>query len=164
MNQTHYMKKNKRGKDEVTRFYSIKSRIPQPITAAGFFGGDGEIRTLEPLLTVTRFPIVRARPTTRHLHAFAQPCHYKIWSGQSQEQTYLPAPPADVSALLRHSPRLIREELPYTGSSLLISYEFCQAQAAGATLERSDAARRSPSVAKEDSVISSPTLMTAASS
>ena len=31
------------------------------------FGGDGEIRTLEPLLTVTRFPIVRARPTTRHL-------------------------------------------------------------------------------------------------
>ncbi len=32
-----------------------------------FFGGDGEIRTLEELLTPTRFPIVRARPTTRHL-------------------------------------------------------------------------------------------------
>ena len=30
-------------------------------------GGDGEIRTLEELLTLTRFPIVRARPTTRHL-------------------------------------------------------------------------------------------------
>ncbi len=25
-------------------------------------GGEGEIRTLEPLLTVTRFPVVRARP------------------------------------------------------------------------------------------------------
>ena len=33
----------------------------------GFRGGEGEIRTLEPLLTVTRFPIVRARPATRLL-------------------------------------------------------------------------------------------------
>ena len=33
-----------------------------------FFDGEGEIRTLEPLLTVTRFPIVRARPATRLLH------------------------------------------------------------------------------------------------
>ena len=33
------------------------------------FGGEGGIRTLEPLLTVTRFPIVRARPTTRLLQA-----------------------------------------------------------------------------------------------
>ena len=32
-----------------------------------FNGGEGEIRTLEPLLTVTRFPIARARPTTRLL-------------------------------------------------------------------------------------------------
>ena len=32
-----------------------------------FFGGEGGIRTLEPLLTVTRFPIVRARPATRLL-------------------------------------------------------------------------------------------------
>ena len=32
------------------------------------FGGEGGIRTLEPLLMVTRFPIVRARPTTRFLH------------------------------------------------------------------------------------------------
>ena len=31
------------------------------------FGGEGGIRTLEPLLMVTRFPIVRARPTTRLL-------------------------------------------------------------------------------------------------
>ena len=31
-------------------------------------GGEGGIRTLEPLLMVTRFPIVRARPTTRLLH------------------------------------------------------------------------------------------------
>ena len=37
------------------------------------YGGDGEIRTLEGLLTLTRFPIVRARPTTRHLHALLEP-------------------------------------------------------------------------------------------
>ena len=30
-------------------------------------GGEGGIRTLEPLLTITRFPIVRARPATRLL-------------------------------------------------------------------------------------------------
>ena len=34
-------------------------------------GGDGEIRTLEPLLTVTRFPIVRPRPARRHLRMSA---------------------------------------------------------------------------------------------
>ena len=33
------------------------------------FGGEGEIRTLEPLLTVTRFPVVRPRPTRRHLQS-----------------------------------------------------------------------------------------------
>ena len=33
-------------------------------------GGEGEIRTLEPFLAVTRFPVVRARPTTRFLHVF----------------------------------------------------------------------------------------------
>ena len=32
-----------------------------------FRGGEGGIRTLEPLLTITRFPIVRARPATRLL-------------------------------------------------------------------------------------------------
>ena len=31
-------------------------------------GGEGEIRTLEPLLTVTRFTVVRPRPTRRLLH------------------------------------------------------------------------------------------------
>ena len=37
----------------------------------GFFcGGEGEIRTLEPLLTVTRFPVVRPRPTRRLLQIF----------------------------------------------------------------------------------------------
>ena len=35
---------------------------------ACLYGADGEIRTLEELMTLTRFPIVRARPTTRHLH------------------------------------------------------------------------------------------------
>ena len=32
-----------------------------------FCGGDEEIRTLDTLMGYTRFPIVRARPTTRHL-------------------------------------------------------------------------------------------------
>ena len=32
------------------------------------YGGEEEIRTLEPLLTVTRFPVVRPRPTRRLLH------------------------------------------------------------------------------------------------
>ena len=35
-----------------------------------FTGGEGEIRTLEPLLTVTRFPVVRPRPTRRLLQIF----------------------------------------------------------------------------------------------
>ena len=38
------------------------------------FGGEGGIRTLEPLLTVTRFPIVRARPTTRLLQVVKYVC------------------------------------------------------------------------------------------
>ena len=36
-------------------------------------GGEGGIRTLELLLTVTRFPIVRARPATRLLRAGCVP-------------------------------------------------------------------------------------------
>ena len=64
-----------------------------PIAVQGFsLGGDGEIRTLEELLTPTRFPIVRARPTTRHLRVaqendifFCQLAYYNIPSGQSQE-------------------------------------------------------------------------------
>ena len=37
---------------------------PEVSRTSGFrwFGGEGGIRTLERLLTVTRFPIVRARP------------------------------------------------------------------------------------------------------
>ena len=47
---------------------SDKKKKPEIITKSDFSnGGDGEIRTLEELLTPTRFPIVRARPTTRHL-------------------------------------------------------------------------------------------------
>ena len=38
-----------------------------PFGVVFLFGGEGGIRTLEPLLMVTRFPIVRARPTTRLL-------------------------------------------------------------------------------------------------
>ena len=37
------------------------------------YGAEGGIRTLEELMTLTRFPIVRARPTTRLLH---------VWSGK----------------------------------------------------------------------------------
>ena len=39
-------------------------------------GGEGEIRTLEPLLTVTRFPVVRPRPTRRLLQIFE--CRFGI--------------------------------------------------------------------------------------
>ena len=38
-----------------------------PTAPSGFFGGEREIRTLEPFLTVTRFPVVRPRPTRRFL-------------------------------------------------------------------------------------------------
>ena len=44
------------------------------------FGGDGEIRTLEELLTLTRFPIVRARPTTRHLRVCSRKQRYSLCS------------------------------------------------------------------------------------
>ena len=65
------------------KIYGSKEEIrarksPETVDAPGFapdasipvtlYGGDGEIRTLEPLLTVTRFPVVRPRPTRRHLH------------------------------------------------------------------------------------------------
>ena len=55
------------------------------------FGGDGEIRTLDTLLGYTRFPIVRARPTTRHLHVCSskllltcQLAHYNPGISESQ--------------------------------------------------------------------------------
>ena len=65
-------------------FESLPKTFPKqktaPDGAAFCFGGDGEIRTLEELLTLTRFPIVRARPTTRHLHVFAQEKIYPLFS------------------------------------------------------------------------------------
>ena len=47
---------------------SISFRTKKHHPMGGVFcGGEGGIRTLETLLTPTRFPIVRARPTTRLL-------------------------------------------------------------------------------------------------
>ena len=59
-------------------FMNLCAKIPH--RSAGFLtasrlstklGGDGEIRTLDTLLRYTRFPIVRARPATRHLQMFS---------------------------------------------------------------------------------------------
>lgn len=36
--------------------------IKKPLKAAILIGGEEEIRTLEPLVTVTRFPVARPRP------------------------------------------------------------------------------------------------------
>lgn len=44
-------------------FWRQKTRLFRRV----FFGGEREIRTLEPFLTVTRFPVVRPRPTRRFL-------------------------------------------------------------------------------------------------
>ena len=44
------------------RFESLPPPIKKPPVWAAFFGGEGGIRTLEMLLTPTRFPIVRPRP------------------------------------------------------------------------------------------------------
>ena len=51
---------------------ALETVVPQAFPPAASillasFGGDGEIRTLDTLLRYTRFPIVRARPATRHL-------------------------------------------------------------------------------------------------
>ena len=60
----------------VTDYYYIviphkyKNRNPFVSELRFMFGGEGEIRTLEPLLTVTRFPVVRPRPTRRLLQIF----------------------------------------------------------------------------------------------
>ena len=48
------------------------------ISMVSLDGGEGEIRTLEPLLTVTRFPVVRPRPTRRLLQIFS--CRYDVCS------------------------------------------------------------------------------------
>ena len=63
----------------VGRIFKFRgAKTPQTVDTQGFqpmasilfagSGGDGEIRTLDTLLRYTRFPIVRARPATRHLH------------------------------------------------------------------------------------------------
>lgn len=44
-----------------------KSRLKQNEFKRLLNGGEREIRTLEPFLTVTRFPVVRPRPTRRFL-------------------------------------------------------------------------------------------------
>ena len=49
------------------RFSAKNKRTGKPVLC---FGGEGEIRTLELFLAVTRFPVARARPTTRLLHLF----------------------------------------------------------------------------------------------
>ena len=56
----------------VYRLSGSKKRNPAVLSDCGIFGGDGEIRTLDTLLGYTRFPIVRARPATRHLHIVAR--------------------------------------------------------------------------------------------
>ncbi len=49
-------------------YFKPKNNNPNFLSKLGlYYGGEGGIRTLEPLLTVTRFPIVRARPATRLL-------------------------------------------------------------------------------------------------
>ena len=44
-----------------------KRKSPVTVVVTGLSGGEGEIRTLETLMRPTRFPVVRARPTTRLL-------------------------------------------------------------------------------------------------
>lgn len=51
---------------------TAKRQKEDRLSAVLFCGGDGEIRTLDTLLGYTRFPIVRARPATRHLHIVAR--------------------------------------------------------------------------------------------
>ena len=53
------------------RVLTLHENKKPPVWVVFCFGGEGGIRTLEPLLMVTRFPIVRARPTTRLLQTCA---------------------------------------------------------------------------------------------
>ena len=59
-----------------TRRFCQKVRTVTPIRFVSklrfLFGGEGGIRTLDTLVGYTRFPIVRARPATRLLHALAR--------------------------------------------------------------------------------------------
>lgn len=59
------------------------------------WSGDGEIRTLETLLTPTRFPVVRPRPARRHLHIFL----YAVFKKQTL-RNYLIVLPSESTTLL----------------------------------------------------------------
>jgi hypothetical protein len=53
---------------------SIMGRLPAAIAQEVFLGGEGGIRTREPL-GVTRFPSVRAKPATRPLRKAGELYH-----------------------------------------------------------------------------------------
>ena len=63
-------------KSGIKRIFGKNKNIGKSLENTGFFsifkafflGGEGEIRTLEPFMAVTRFPVVRPRPTRRLLH------------------------------------------------------------------------------------------------
>ena len=60
---------NVRGALIACQAWDLETKKELLVDKSSFFvGGEGEIRTLEPLLTVTRFPVVRPRPTRRLLH------------------------------------------------------------------------------------------------
>ena len=52
----------------ITQYIAYKQTIAPLYVVVLLFGGEAEIRTLEALLTPTRFPVVRPRPTRRLLH------------------------------------------------------------------------------------------------
>ena len=52
----------------ITQYIVHKQTIAPLYVVVLLFGGEAEIRTLEALLTPTRFPVVRPRPTRRLLH------------------------------------------------------------------------------------------------
>ena len=52
----------------INQITAIPKALENTMFSRHLIGGEGGIRTLETLLTPTRFPIVRARPTTRLLH------------------------------------------------------------------------------------------------
>lgn len=74
----------------------IKSGFLRNISfLCSFYGGEGEIRTLETLLTPTRFPVARPRPTRRLLQVIRvqsvlccfhkQPLHNSMSDGKNQD-------------------------------------------------------------------------------
>ena len=69
----------------------MATKSPETVEISGLFavasflvpqcGGEEGIRTLDTLMGYTRFPIVRARPTTRLLHVMLKidPVHLSAW-------------------------------------------------------------------------------------